>query len=144
MTDPRTGAPRKRRLVELLTDVPRLVSDLVTAEIEQAKAELKAKVKALGVGGGMLAGAAVILLFMVGVLLTSAVLALALVMPGWAAALVVAGVLLVIAVIVGLIGYRKLKQGIPPTPEKTIESVKRDIDAIRGRRRDTRTGGWND
>lgn len=133
MTDHTTPLrARRRSLLGLLADVPRLVSELVTAEIEQLKAEMKAKLKALGIGAGLLAGAAVVLLFMVGVLLTAAVLALALVMPGWAAALVVAGVLLILAAILAWIGYAKLKAGIPPLPQDTIESVKHDIDVVRG------------
>lgn len=133
MTDPTsTPRPPKRSLFELIADVPRLVSELVTAEIEQLKAEMFAKFKALGLGAGLIAGAIVVVLFMVGVLLTSAVLALSLVMPGWAAALVVAGVLLIIAAILALIGYRVMKTGTPPVPEKTIESVKTDLDVIRG------------
>ncbi|AWB88183.1 phage holin family protein [Salinibacterium hongtaonis] len=133
MTDPTsTPRPPKRSLFELIADVPRLVSELVTAEIEQLKAEMFAKFKALGLGAGLIAGAIVVVLFMVGVLLTSAVLALSLVMPGWAAALVVAGVLLIIAAILALIGYRVMKKGTPPVPEKTIESVKSDLDVIRG------------
>lgn len=136
MTD-HTTPPRARRrsLIELLTDVPRQVSELVTAEIEQLKAEMIGKLKAIGIGGGLIAGAAVVLLFMIGVLLTAAVLALALVMPGWAAALIVAGVLLIIAAILGWIGYVKLKAGMPPVPEDTIESVKRDVEIVRGIRR---------
>lgn len=136
MTD-HTTPPRARRrsLFELIADVPRLVSELVTAEIEQLKAEMTAKLKALGIGAGLLAGAAVVLLFMVGVLLTAAILALALVMPGWAAALIVAGVLLIIAAILAWVGYTKLKAGVPPVPEDTIDSVKRDIDVVRGIRR---------
>lgn len=123
---------RRRSLIQLITDVPKLVSDLVTAEIEQLKAEMTAKLKSLGIGAGLLAAAAVVVLFMVGVLLTAAVLALSLVMPGWAAALVVALVLLIIAAVLGLIGYRILKTGMPPVPERTIESVKDDIDVVRG------------
>lgn len=136
MTDPTiTPRTKRRSLIELLTDVPRLVSELVTAEIEQLKAELTAKLKGLGVGAGLIAGAAVVLLFMVGVLLTAAVLALSLVMPGWAAALIVAAVLLIIAAILGWIGYVKLKATMPPMPEDTIASVKKDIDVVRGTRR---------
>lgn len=137
MTDNTTTQPRARRrsLFELIADVPRLVSELVTAEIEQLKAEMVTKLKALGIGAGLLAAAAVVLLFMVGVLLTAAVLALALVLPGWAAALIVAGVLLIIAAILAWIGYTRLKAGIPPIPEETIESVKHDIDTVRGIRR---------
>ncbi len=125
-------AKQKKSLFTLIGDIPTLITDLVKAEIEQLKGEMIVKIKALGIGGGLLAGAAVILLFMVGVLLTSAVLALALVMPGWLAALVVAFVLLIAAAIVGFIGYKKLKEGLPPTPTVTISSLKKDVDTIKG------------
>jgi MFS family permease len=136
-----TGLPntepsaRKRSLFALLGDVPRLVTELVKAEIEQLKAEIAAKLKALGLGVGLMAAAAVVVMFMIGVLLTAAVLALALVMPGWAAALVVAGVLLIIAAILAWVGYVRLKAGMPPVPEETIESVRHDIDVVRGVRK---------
>lgn len=132
MTDLRKIATPKRSLFQLIGDLPTLVTDLVKGEIEQLKAEMIGKLKALGVGGGLIAGAAVILLFMVGVLLTAAILALSLVMPGWLAALLVALLLLIVAAIVGFIGYKKLMSGMPPVPEGTIESVKKDIETIKG------------
>lgn len=125
-------APRKRSLIELVTSIPTLVADLVQREIDLLKAEMIAKLKALGIGAGLIAGALVILLGMLGVLLTAAILALSLIMPGWLAALLVAAVLLIIAVILGLIGYRILKRGIPPLPTESIDSLKRDYRAIRG------------
>ena len=131
MTTP-TPAPRKRSLIELVTSIPTLVADLVTREIDLLKAEMLAKLKALGVGAGLIAGALIILLGMLGVLLTAAILALSQVMPGWLAALLVAAVLLIIAVILGLIGYRVLKKGIPPVPTESIDSLKRDYRAIKG------------
>lgn len=129
----------KRSLLTLLTDLPGLVSDLIAAEIEQLKAELARKFAALGIGAGLLAGAAVVLLFMVGVLLTAAILALALVMPGWLAALLVALVLLIIAALLGLIGYRKLKDAMPPVPMDTLNSLKKDLNVVRGVGK-----GWNE
>ena len=132
MTDPRKIATPKRSLFQLIGVLPTLVTDLVKGEIEQLKAEMIGKLKALGVGGGLMAGAAVILLFMVGVLLTAAILALSSVMPGWLAALLVALLLLIVAAIVGFIGYKKLMGGMPPIPEGTIESVKKDIETIKG------------
>lgn len=123
---------QKRSLFQLIGDIPTLVTDLVKGEIAQAKAELIVKVKALGIGGALIAVAAVILLFMVGVLLTAAVLALSLLMPGWLAALIVAVVLLIVAAVLGFIGYRILKGGIPPIPQNTIKSVKRDIATVKG------------
>src|SRR6187399_749708 len=118
MTDrPDSGAPgRKRSLIALLADLPTQVQDLVQREIELLKAEIQAKLKALGTGGGLLAGAVLVLLFMIGVLLTSAVLALSLIMPGWAAALVVAAFLLLVALVLGFIGYRILKRAQPYYP----------------------------
>lgn len=129
MTEP---TRHKRSLLTLFTDLPGLVSELIAAEIEQLKAELKRKFTALGVGAGLIVGAAVVLLFMIGVLLTAAILALSLVMPGWLAALLVAVVLLLIAAVLGWIGYRKLQGGMPPVPTETIDSLRQDLDAIRG------------
>lgn len=122
----------KRSLFTLIADLPGLVSDLIAAEIEQLKAELKQKFTALGVGAGLIAGTAVVLLFMVGVLLTAAILALSLVMPGWLAALLVAVVLLLIAALLGWIGYRKLQAGMPPVPTETIASLQKDLNVVRG------------
>ncbi|MBC7518488.1 MAG: phage holin family protein [Microbacteriaceae bacterium] len=125
--------PKPRRsLFALIGDIPTLVTDLVKGEIDQLKAELIVKFKALGIGAGIIVGAVVILLFAVGVLLTSAVLALALVMPGWLAALLVAVVLIIAAGLVGLVGYRRLKLGLPPVPTTSINSVKKDLDTIKG------------
>jgi hypothetical protein len=127
-----TRGTKKRSLFQLVADVPTLVRELVAGEIELLKQEMITKLKALGIGAGLLLGAAIILLFMIGVLLTAAVLALGQVLPGWASALIIAGVLLVIAVIVGLIGYARLKKGIPPVPSETIRGLKKDLNVIKG------------
>jgi len=129
---PTGSAPRKKSLFALIADIPTLVTDLVQREIELVKTELIAKLKALGIGAGVIAGALLVLLAMLGVLLTAAILALSLIMPGWLAALLVAAVLLIIAVILGLVGYNILKKGIPPVPTESIDSIKRDIRAIKG------------
>jgi len=133
-TDPRGVPPRvkKKSLIDLVTDIPNLVSELVHREIELVKTEMIGKLKALGIGGGLLAAAVGVLLFMIGVLLTAAILALAEVMPGWLAALLVALLLLIIAAILALLGYRKLKEGIPPVPTETIDSLQADLRAVKG------------
>lgn len=134
MTDPtRQGPkPRKRSLVDLITGLPDQVQELVQLEIELVKTELTEKARALGKGGGLMLGAAVTLLFFIGVLLTLAIIGLSYLMPPWAAALVVAGVLLITAIILGLVGYRILQRGIPPVPTEAIESIQKDISAIKG------------
>jgi len=130
MTD--EARDKKRSLFKLIGDVPTLVRELVMGEINLLKAELIAKLKLLGVGVGLLLGAVLILLFFIGVLLTAAILALSLVLPGWLAALIVAFVLLVAVAILAFIGVREVKKAMPPIPEDTITSLKRDINAIKG------------
>ena len=120
MTTPSEGRSR-RGLISLIADVPRLIIELLQAEIASLKAEISSKLKSAGIGAGLLIGAGV--------------LALALVVPAWAAALIVGGALLVLAALIGLIGYGQLKRGVPPTPTETIDSVKEDVRAIRGLRK---------
>jgi Putative Actinobacterial Holin-X, holin superfamily III len=127
-----TGVPKKRSLLQLLSEVPLLVRELVVGEIELLKQEMIRKLKALGVGAGLLFAALIFIFGMLGVLLTAAILGLSAVMPGWLAALLVAALLLIIAVILGLVGYRVLKKGIPPLPTDTISGLKKDVNVIRG------------
>jgi MFS family permease len=129
---PHAGSPRKRSLLELLTDIPTLARELVLGEIELLKQEMIRKLKALGVGVGLILGAVIFIGAMFGVLLTAVIFALTAIMPGWLAALLVAAVLLIIAVILGLVGYRVLKKGIPPLPTETISGLKKDVNVIRG------------
>lgn len=138
MTDPitppaaATPPPRKRSLVELLASIPEQVQELVHREIELVKTEITEKLKAIGTGGGLLLGAVVTFLFFIGVLLSLAIIGLSYLLPPWAAALIVAGVLLFTAVILGLVGYRILQRGIPPVPTESIASIQKDILAIKG------------
>lgn len=131
MTTPDEGRSR-RGLFALIADVPRLIVELLQAEIDALKAEFASKLKSAGIGAGLLVGAGVFAFFAALVLTAAGVLALALVVPAWAAALIVGGALLVLAALIGLIGYQQLKRGVPPTPTHTIDSVKEDVRVIRG------------
>ena len=130
MTDTRDRKPRS--LFGLVGDVPQLVKNLVTGEIALLKAELVGKAKVFALAAALLVVALVIVLYAIGVLLTAAVMGLATVMPAWLAALAVAFVMLVVAAILGLVGWKRFKKGLPITPERTIDSVKNDIRAVRG------------
>ncbi|PZF14507.1 phage holin family protein [Curtobacterium sp. MCLR17_034] len=130
MTDTRDR--KSRSLFGLVGDVPKLVKGLVKGEIDLLKAEMLTKAKIFGLAAGLLVGALVVVLYAIGVLLTAAVMGLATVMPAWLAALVVAVVMLIIAAILGLIGWKRLKKGLPITPKRTIASVKDDINAVKG------------
>lgn len=131
MSSPGRSEPRKRSLFTLIADIPGLITQLVRDEIEQLKQELLGKLRHAGIGVGLLAGAAAFLFFALGVFVAAAILGLATVLPAWAAALIVGGALLVIAIILVLIGIANLKKGAP-APTQTISSVKKDVNAIKG------------
>jgi hypothetical protein len=129
---PRAAEPRKRSLFTLISDIPGLITTLVRDELEQLKQEIVGKLKHAGIGIGLLVGAGAFLFFALGVFVAAAIIGLATVLPAWAAALIVGGALLVIAIILVLIGVANLKKGVPPAPTKTISSVKKDVNAIKG------------
>lgn len=131
MSTPRGAEPRKRSLFTLIADIPGLITQLVRDEIEQLKQELLGKLKHAGIGAGLLAGAGAFLFFALGVFVAAGILGLATVLPAWAAALIVGGALLVIAIVLVLIGVANLKKGAP-APTQTISSVKKDVNAIKG------------
>jgi hypothetical protein len=130
-----SGTRERRGLFALLADIPRLLRELIEAEIESMKNEIVGKMKAAGIGAGFLVGAGVLAFFAVLVLTAAGILALALVLPAWAAALIVAAALLALAGLAVAIGVYQLKRGVPPTPTETIESVKRDVRVVRGLRK---------
>lgn len=122
----------KRSLFKMIADLPGYFADLVRSEIELLKAELIAKAKHAGVGAGLVAAGVFFAFFAFAVLLTAAVLGIATALPGWLAALIVGGALLVITAILVLVGVNQLKRGTPPVPTETIASVKKDVNAIKG------------
>jgi len=125
-------ATSRKSVFALIADLPRLVIGQVKNEIEQLKSELIAKLKHAGIGVGLFAGAGLVAFFLFAVLVAAAILAFATIVPGWLAALIVAGILLVIVIALVLVGLRQVKQGIPPAPTETIKSIKKDVNAIKG------------
>jgi hypothetical protein len=106
-------------------------SSIVRLELELAALELKRKVVALGLGIGLGIGAAVMLVFMVAFVYAAIGAALALVMPTWAALLVVAGILLLQAVLFALLALNRIKKGTPPVPEQAIQEAKLTTEALK-------------
>ncbi|HVM15169.1 MAG TPA: phage holin family protein [Egibacteraceae bacterium] len=100
-------------------------SALVRAEIELAKAELAASVKPKATGAGLLVGAGVFGWLALQGLLITAALVLALVLPAWAAALIVSGVLLLLGGGLALAGKRKL--ATPVSLDITKHNVEEDV-----------------
>lgn len=116
---------------ELVNRLTEQATELIRSELALAKAEMAAKAKHAGVGAGLFGGAGIVALYGLGALVATAILALALVVPAWLAALIVAVVLFAIAGIVALVGKKQVSQATPAAPEQTVESVKRDVDTVK-------------
>ena len=130
-TDPPHGTRRDEPISALLRS---LIADallLARGEAELAKIELKDKVAKAGGAAGLMAGGLVFALYGVAVLVATAVLALAIVLPAWAAALIVGLVLLAVATALVLIGRARFRSTGPLSPTATIANVQEDIAWIR-------------
>jgi O-antigen ligase len=121
-----------RSLVALLRELPGILMELLRAEFEQFKREMARKSKNFGVGSLLFAIAGGMAFFLLGTLTTAGILALALVMPGWAAALVVSGVLLVLVVILVAVGVALFKKSAGLVPTETMDSIVQDAHALKG------------
>ena len=118
----------------LVHDLTEQMSTLVRDEMRLAQAEMAEKGKRAGIGIGMFSLAGLLGFFAVAVLITTAVLALALVLPAWLAALVVALVLLAGAAVAGLAGKNNVQAATPPKPEQAIEGLQEDVATVKGER----------
>src|SRR5688572_3805847 len=125
-----------------LSELTRQLSDQTTAlvrqEVELAKAELREKGKAAGLGAGMFGGAGALGLYALGALTACLILAFATFLDAWLAALVVAAGYGAIAGILALTGRKKVEEGTPPLPEQAIESTKEDVQWTKQRARAAR------
>ncbi|MCC5578743.1 MULTISPECIES: phage holin family protein [Microtetraspora] len=116
---------------ELVRQMSEQMSRLVRDELRLAKIELTEKGRHAGIGAGLFGGAGVIALLGGGALVATAILALALVIPAWAAALAVGGGLLFLAAVLGVVGKQQVSAATPPTPRRTMRSVRSDIGVVR-------------
>ncbi|MCL1871298.1 MAG: phage holin family protein [Promicromonosporaceae bacterium] len=122
----REDEPTLGRLVEQLSEQ---TTRLVRAEIALAKAEMASKAKTSGIGIGLFAAAAVIVLYAVGVLIWAAVLGLGEAWPLWLSALVIGAAGFLVAGAMVAVGVRLLKRA--STKPESVDRVKSDIAAVR-------------
>ena len=115
---------------DLLREIAGKASDLVRKEVALARAELRADfrselgmVKALAVAG-------VTAILGLNAALVAVILALATIIPGWAAALIVAGIALVVSTVVGYIGW---KRHVTNPLALTRQTLKEDLQWIKER-----------
>ena len=117
----------ERPVGDLVKDATAQAQTLIRQEAELAKAELSEKGKKVGIGAGMFGGAGLFGLFAFAALTAAFIGAIALAVPFWAAALIVAAVYGAITGVLALTGKNKVQAATPPVPEETVESVKEDV-----------------
>jgi Putative Actinobacterial Holin-X, holin superfamily III len=103
----------------------------VRLELQLAAAELKKKFAQLAAGLGVSLTAAVFAFLALCFGLAAAAAGLATTLPVWASLLIVCGGLVLLAAILGLVGYVLLKQGANAVPEQAIEEAQVTTEALR-------------
>lgn len=123
-------ASEDRSIGELVSLATKDVSQLVRTEIELAKAELRNDVKRAGIGAGMFGGAGFFGYFALLFLSVALGFGLAAVgLPLWAAFLIVGGLYLLLAAILGSIGMinlRKMTRG-----QRTVRAVRANVALVK-------------
>jgi uncharacterized membrane protein YqjE len=117
-----------RKVGELVFDVAERVSILVREEIALAKAELTEKATNIGRGAVVGIAAGVFVLMALAMLMHAVAWAindvLGIESAVWVGFLIEAVFWLLVAGLAGLIAYKSVKKGTPPTPEMAIEEMK--------------------
>ncbi len=123
--DPIVASLRERGIGALFGDLTRETSRLFRQEVALAKAEISDHVGRIGAGLAMLVAGGVVLFAAVLALLAAAILALAIVLPPWLAALIVAMVVAAMGVALVLIGRRAMTSR-NLVPRRTLRTLRDD------------------
>ncbi|MEU1019924.1 phage holin family protein [Streptomyces sp. NPDC005900] len=118
---------------QLVEQATTQLSELVRQEMRLAAQEMAEKGKRAGRGGGLIGAAGAISYVGLMALSATAIAALSLALPVWAAALIVTGVLFVVAGVLAVMGRGQLARAVPPVPQEAIDSVKADVEEIKER-----------
>jgi uncharacterized membrane protein YqjE len=115
-----------RSVPEVLQDIVGNIQEIIRSEFSLAKVEIKQEAaRAKGPAIMWLFGGA-LGLYALGFLLLTAVFGMATVMPIWLAALIVGAVLTVVSIALLSAAAKRLKQ-VHKVPERTIESLKENV-----------------
>jgi hypothetical protein len=134
---PDTG--QTSELARAVQEVTERASLIIREEIELAKAEVTTKVTKLAKGAAVGAAAGVFVL--AGLIYALHALAWGIwrvVFKGqayWAGFAVVAGLLFLLAIVAGLLAYRFVRGGAPPTPTLAIEEAQRVRETVQAAQR---------
>lgn len=126
-----TATETERTLGTIIKDLTADFSNLFRSEIALLKLELKESATRLGGGAALLAGA--LFLALIGLAFMFVTLTLGLValgVPAWLSSLIVTLLLFIAAAVLGVLGKKKLET-LDFVPNKSIEHIRTDIDALK-------------
>ncbi|MGW6940331.1 phage holin family protein [Streptomyces xanthophaeus] len=116
---------------DLVSQASQQISELVREEMQLARAEMAEKGKRFGVGGGLFGGAGLVGFLAAQALVGAVIAALALLLPVWASALIIATLLAAVAAGMAAAGKKQIAKAGTPAPEQAIDSVKADVAEIK-------------
>lgn len=127
MSDPMQGngsGPARRPLGAVIASVVNGAGELVRKHVELARIEATEAVAQRAKGTGMMVAAGVFALFALGFVAAAGATALDLVLPRWAAQLIVGGVFVLIAGVLLLVARQQMQNA--PKPARTQQQLKED------------------
>ena len=119
-----------RSIADVLQDIVANVQTIIRSEVRLAKTEITEEASKAGRAAGMIAGGTAAALFTVWLLLLTILFALATAIPMWSASLLLVVVMAAITTIL-LSAGKKRWNAVHPKPEKTIESVKENVEWVK-------------
>jgi uncharacterized membrane protein YqjE len=119
------------RVQDLLRRLREDLATLIHSEIDLAKTEVIEKVKMHAKAAVFIAVALPFVLLALLAFLFGAIAVLALAVPLWASALIVGGVLLLIALIFAFLGLRSVRKAGMPTPDEAIVEARATVDDLK-------------
>lgn len=135
MTNPQHAPANEAPIGELMTQLTAQTTRLLRDEMRLARVELIESAKRTGAGAGLVSAAGVLALFGLGCTIAALVASFSMLVPVWAAAVIVALFLFAASGVTALVGKKQVDQALP-TPERTIANVRQDINEVKDARHD--------
>jgi uncharacterized membrane protein YqjE len=126
----RQDARDSRSIGDITGDLLENAQELFRDEIRLAKVEIREDLKTAGRAAAILVTGILMALFAFGMLLFTATWALDTLLPLWAAAGIVTVVVAVLAAVLITVGRARVSE-VNPKPERTVESMKENVQWIK-------------
>lgn len=119
-----------RSITDVFEDIVANVQTIIRSEFRLARTEITEEITKAKEASGILAGGALSALFAIWLLLLTIFFALSIVLPLWAAALILFVVTAVVSAVLLLVGKKKFKT-VRAMPEKTVETMKENVEWVK-------------